>query len=105
MKLDELTDKATYEKTIRAHFSELVKAYENRPEPKPGFFYKKSGFDRLRQEGKLSGDFFVQESYRIIEKTSQEPKIIRDLVETVTRRAVAELIHKKFESEKVKIEK
>ena len=82
--------KQIFESNLRLEFHNWIKQRENRPDPKPGFIYKKDTYDRLKQEGKLSLNFFLQEAYRILEKKSEQPAIIRKVFQTLVNRAIAQ---------------
>ena len=81
--------KQTFESNLRIEFHNWIKQREDRPNPKPGFEYKKDAYDRLKQEGKLSLNFFIQEAYLIIQKKSKQPAIIRKVFQTLVSRSIA----------------
>lgn len=82
--------KQTFESNLRLAFHNWIKQREDRPNPKPGFIYKKDAYDRLQEEGKLKLDFFLQEAYLIIQKKSAQPAIIRNLFSYLVNRAIAQ---------------
>lgn len=82
------TLKQTFESNLRLEFHNWIKQREDRPNPKPGFIYKEDAYDRLRKEGKLNLDFFMQEAYLILEKKSAQPVIIRRDFQRLVIRAI-----------------
>lgn len=81
--------KQTFESNLRLEFHNWIKQREDRPNPKPGFVYKKDAYDRLKQDGKLSLNFFLQEAYLILDKKSAQPAIIRNVFQILVSRAIA----------------
>lgn len=82
--------KQTFESNLRLVFHNWIKQREERPNPKQGFVYKKDAYDRLKQEGKLSLEFFMQEAYLILEKKSKQPAIIRNIFQALVSRSIAQ---------------
>ena len=79
-----------------------------RPEPKPGFKYKRDWYDRMTDEGVLNADFFIQEIELIVIKKSTLCSLYRDIIYNVCRNAYIkmELKYKEErEAETLKLEK
>lgn len=60
----------------------------NRPEPKPGYRYKRDWFDRMRDDGQLNTDYFIRNIEAVWNHKSNLPSVIRKVIDSTCTKAL-----------------
>lgn len=68
---------------VNENISKLRKNRINRPEPKQGYMYKRSWYDRMSESGSLNVDFFIKNIESIWNKKSSLSSEIRSVIKFV----------------------
>lgn len=75
-------------KDFEKELGQSLSRYDNRPLPKEGMKYVRTGYDALHDAGRLNVEFFVKETSLITEKRSMIPKAQRDVIEYEMAKAI-----------------
>jgi len=78
---------------VEERLSAAIKNRLSRPEPKPGFKYKRDWYDRMSQAGLLSATFFCKNIKSIYEKTSTLNAECRSIIVHVCNKAVYDTLN------------
>lgn len=76
---------------VAEHFNILKQTRNNRPEPKPGYSYRRDWFDRMDSNGQLNVRFFIENAKSVWLHQSSLSSEIRNIVQYVTMLALGEL--------------
>lgn len=68
---------------MKEQFNKLEELYRSRPEPKPGFKYRRTAVDILDEQGNLEFEFFLNNTLAIWEKRSTLSSNIRALIDHI----------------------
>lgn len=88
----EILQDPDFQQFVRKNINELIKNRQNRPEPKPGYRYKRDWYSRMRDAGQLHSDFFLSNIEDIWTKQSTLSSEVRGVITYVCDKALAETI-------------
>jgi hypothetical protein len=77
---------------VGKNIAELRVSRSRRPNPKPGFRYKRDWYDRMTQEGIFNSSFFIKNIESIWDKKSSLSSEIRQVILFVCNRALHETV-------------
>jgi len=87
---------ATVEKLIK----DTVKNRESRPQPKPGYRYKRDWYDQMNDDNCLSAKFFIEAIPKIWDRTSSLSSVKRRIIKPICEYAVVLTMNQYKEAEK-----
>lgn len=90
--IDEIVSDSYFNEHLRNGIYELKKLRYNRPEPKPGFYYKRDWFDRMNDIGGLNKEFFIKHIGDIWSKRSHLSSEMRDVIRITCDKAFRETL-------------
>jgi len=81
--IEELIADPLFQKNVDKSLSELISQLKRRPEPKPGYHYKRDWYDRMYSENALNSLFFLKNIQQIWAKKSNLNSEYRAIIQHV----------------------
>jgi hypothetical protein len=81
-----------FQSSLKENISKLKEDRAKRPNPKPGFYYKRDWFDRMWEGNMLNFDFFKKNIESIWNKKSDITSQIRNVIEDLCNKSVIDML-------------
>lgn len=88
--IGELIQDQVFVNEVEIKLKELKKNRQTRPEPKPGYHYKRDWYDRMRDAGQLNAEFFLANIEDIWFKRSKLSSEVRNTIQYVCETALTQ---------------
>lgn len=85
--IGDVIDHPLFQDYVQRIIYDLVKQRLNRPDPKPGYRYKRDWYDRMYEKEMLSQNYFIEQIGLIWTRQSSLSSEIRNVIETVCTQA------------------
>lgn len=92
--INDLINDSYFRLRVVENLSELRKNRAKRPNPKPGYYYKRDWYDRMIDESILNSHYFLDNIADIWNKKSSICSVYRQIIKFVCDKSAAETILK-----------